>query len=67
MPGIGPGIGHERRKRTATMLYVIAFSFLVVSVATYALSTDVHALVLGGMSTLGIALAATSVLLGEKK
>jgi hypothetical protein len=40
---------------------------LVVSVAIYALSADVHALVLGGMSALGIALGATSVLLGEKK
>jgi cytochrome c-type biogenesis protein CcmE len=61
------GIGHERRKRIAVVLYVIAFSFLFVSLYIYAVSTDVQALVLGGMSTLGIALSATSVLLGKAK
>lgn len=62
-----PGIDHERRRHIAIVLYVIAFSFLAFSVGIYALSSDVHALVLGGMPTLGIALGATSVLLGEKK
>jgi len=59
--------GRKRRKRIAIRLYVTAFSFLVATVVLYVLSSDVHALVLGGMSTFGIACSATSFLIGGKK
>jgi len=59
-------LGRERRKRIAITLYIVSCSFLAITVATYALSGDRHALLVGGISTLGIALGATSVLVGGK-
>jgi hypothetical protein len=53
-------------RRLAVGLYVAAFLDLVLAIVIYVLSNDLHSLVLGGISTLGIALGATANLVNAR-
>ncbi len=60
-------LGARRRRRIAGLLYGIALVFLAASIALYSLSSNVSAIALGLMSSLGIGFGATSILPGQSK
>ena len=62
-----PVLNAERRRNIAAILYGAALVFLAAGLAIYSVSSDVSAIVLGLMSSVGISLGATSILLGGSK
>jgi hypothetical protein len=57
----------RRRRLIATLEYGVALVFLVAGIVLYILSSDVSAIALGLMSSIGIGLGATSLLVGGSK
>lgn len=59
---------HSRRRRNiAVILYGVALFYLVASLAIYSASSHVSAIVYGVISSVGITLGATSILIGRSK
>jgi hypothetical protein len=57
----------RRRRNIATILYGVALFFLAAGLTIYFMSSDVSAVAYGLMSSVGIALGATSIIPGKPK
>jgi hypothetical protein len=60
-------LGAKKRQNIAAILYGVALLFLAVGLAIYFLSSNVSAIALGLLSSVGIALSATGIILGKSK